>query len=55
MTPQTIEALFIAGGALLVAVLAGIRVALLVHRRPSGAPLEVLRPGDAWAAKGRRR
>jgi hypothetical protein len=54
MTPQTIEALLIAGFALLAAVLAGIRVVQLQHRRSSGPPLEVYRAGDAWAAKGRR-
>ena len=53
MTPQTIEALVIAGFALLAAVLIGIRVGL--PRRPSGPPVQVLGPGDAWAAKGKRR
>lgn len=41
--------------ALACSMLAGMLVALRLVVRRHAAPLELYQPGDAWAAKGRRR
>jgi len=53
VTTETMEALLLVAT---IGLLALVTVLGLIARpRVKNAPLEVLRPGDAWAAKGRRR